>query len=142
MSIYSVGLRTTDTTINHAMVEIYTPSTLAIKVMEIGIAKTSTAAVALGLGRPQAQGVTPVAVAFQPEQNSGDPAAKTNASLSWATSPTVPLVYLRRVLLPGTAGAGVIWTFPRGLHLPASASLIIFNITAGEAMDVWIVIDE
>jgi hypothetical protein len=28
--IYSVGLRTTDTAINHAMVEIYTPATLAI----------------------------------------------------------------------------------------------------------------
>ena len=144
MSIYSLGLRTTDTTQSHALVEIYTPSTLSIKVMEVGIAKTATTAVALGWGRPAAQGATPVAVAFLPEQNSADPTAKTNASLSWATSPTSPTNFLRRVYLPGTAGAGVIWTFPRGCHLPVSASLVIFNNNAGvsEAMDVWIVIDE
>src|SRR5208337_3667168 len=140
--IYSVGLRTTDTAINHAMVEIYTPATLAIKVLEIGISIATGSACSIGLGRPQAQGITPVPAAFQAEQNVSNPAAKTMASLSWATSPTVPAVFLRRVNFPATAGSGVIWTFPRGLELPANSSLVLFNITATVGSDVWIVIDE
>jgi hypothetical protein len=140
--IYSVGLRTTDVTINHAMVEIYTPATLAIKVLEIGVSIATASACSIGLGRPQAQGITPVPVAFQPEQNASNPAAKTNASLSCGTSPTVPAVFLRRVNFPATSGSGVIWTFPRGLELPANSSLVLFNVTATVASDVWIVIDE
>jgi hypothetical protein len=143
MAIYSLGLRTTDVTQNHANVEIYTPSTLAIKIMEIGLAQVTATACIYGLGRPAAQGVTPVPVLFQAEQNSSDPAAKTNASLSWGTSPTQPTIFMRRVATPAAVGAGVIWTFPRGLQLPASSSIVIWNISNPTvACDVWIVIDE
>ncbi len=140
--IYSLGLRSTTTVINQAMLEIYTPATLAVKIMEIGIATASASACTIGLGRPQAQGITPVPVLFQAEQNVSNPAAKTSASLSWATSPTTPAIFLRRVNFPSVAGSGVIWTFPRGLELPASSSLVLFNITATPASDIWIVIDE
>jgi hypothetical protein len=140
--IYSVGIRTTNLTINQACVEIYTPATLAVKVLEIGVGVVTATSYTVGLGRPQAQGVTPVPVAFQPEQNASNPAAKTNASLSWGTSPTVPAVFLRRFITPATIGSGVIWTFPRGLELPANSSLVLWNITAAPACDVWIVIDE
>jgi hypothetical protein len=143
MSIYSLGVRTTNSTIAQACVEIYTPSTLAIRVMEIGICNVAATGWAVGLGRPAAQGITPVAAAFNPEQSTADPAAKTNVSLSWGTSPTAPTTYLRRAYFPATIGAGVVWTFPRGLYLPADASLVLFNITAGPTgCDVWIVIDE
>ena len=140
--IYSLGLRTTDVTINQAMVEIYTPATLAIRVLEIGISIASASACSIGLGRPAQQGITPVPVAFLAEQNASNPVAKTNASLSWGTSPTAPASYLRRVNFPSSAGSGVIWTFPRGLELPANSSLVLFNTTATVASDVWIVIDE
>jgi hypothetical protein len=142
MSLYSLGLETTDTTINHACLEIYTPATLAIKVMEIGFSQVTATACEFGLGRPAAQGITPVAVLFQAEQSTTDPAAKTNASLSWGTSPTAPTIYLRRVATPAAIGAGVIWTFPRGLYLPPSASLVIFNITASVGLNCWVIIDE
>jgi hypothetical protein len=142
MALYSVGLRTTNTTINQACVEIYTASTLAIKVLEIGLSQTVGTACEYGLGRPAAQGISPVAVAFQAEQSTTDPAAKTNASLSWGTSPTAPTVYMRRLATPATIGAGMIWTFPRGFYLPPTASLVIYNITGTVACDCWIVIDE
>jgi hypothetical protein len=140
--IYSLGLRTTDTTVNHSMVEIYTPSSLAIKVLEIGISLVTATGCSIGLGRPQAQGITPVPVIFQAEENAANPTAKTSASLSWATTPSIPAIFLRRAFIPATIGAGVIWTFPRGLELPASSSLVLFNITATPACDLWIVIDE
>jgi hypothetical protein len=142
MSIYALGLRTTDTTINEAAVEIYTPATLAVRIMEIGITQSVATACCWGLGRPAAQGLTPVPVLFLPEQNTADPAAKTSASLSWGTSPTAPTQYLRRAFTMAVAGSGVVWTFPRGLILPPSASLVIFNVTATVASDVYIVIDE
>jgi hypothetical protein len=142
MAIYSLGLKSTNTTINNALVEIYTPSTLAIKIMEIGIGQTVATACEYGLGRPANQGITPVPVAFQAEQSTTDPAAKTNASLSWGTSPTAPSIYMRRLATAASIGSGVIWTFPRGYVLPASASIVIFNITASVACDLWIVIDE
>lgn len=142
MSIYSLALRTTNVTAGQPNVEIYTPSTLAVKVMEIGFALTTATAGAYGLGRPSSQGITPVAAVFLPEQNSVDPTAKTNASLSWGTPPGVPAAYLRRVFVPATIGAGVIWTFPRGLYIPVSASLVLHNIVTPAVLDVWIVIDE
>ena len=142
MSIYSLGMRTTNVTINQAAVEIITAPTLAIKIMEIKMTLASGSTSVFGLGRPQAQGITPVPVYFMPEQNSSDPQSKTVASLSWATSPTVPGSFLDRVTLYGTLGAGMIWSFPRGLHVPASTSLVLWNITANGTLDLCIKIDE
>jgi hypothetical protein len=142
MAIYSLAVRTTNTTINQAAVELYTAATVAVKVYEIGISQVTGTSVAWGLGRPANQGVTPVAAVFQAEQSTADPAAKTNLSLSWGTSPTAPAVYLRKAYTLNQIGAGIIWTFPRGLYVPVSASLVVFNITASVASDIWFVIDE
>jgi hypothetical protein len=142
MATYSVAVRSTNITINNAVCEIYTPATLGIRVMEVGICQLAAAVVAYGLGRPAAVGVTPGTTSlFQAEQSTIDPAAKTNIALSWGTSPTAPLVYLRRCNT-ALAASGAIWTFPRGLYVPPSSSLVIFNITAGSAADIWFVIDE
>jgi len=142
MAIYSIGVRSVNANITQAFVEIYTPATLGIRVMEIGICQLAAAVVAIGLGRPAAQGLIPATTSlFQAEQSTSDPAAKTTLALSWGTSPTVPVVFLRRVNT-ALAASGVIWTFPRGLYLPPSASLVLWNITAGSAADVWFVIDE
>jgi hypothetical protein len=37
---------------------------------------------------------------------------------------------------------GIVWTFPRGLVIPISSSLVIWNITTTVACDVNCVIDE
>lgn len=141
MAIYSLAQRTTNTTISNANVEIRTASTNRPKLMEHGFAQVTGTASSYGLGRPAAIGVTPVNVAFLPE-DAGEPTAITNASLSWGTSPTAPTNYFRRINTPATIGAGVIWTFPRGLPIVVSSSLVNFNITATVALDTWSVVDE
>ncbi len=141
MAIYSLAQRTTNLTITQACWELRTSATDKARVLEIGFVLNVATAVSIGLGRPQAQGATPVNVLFQAEDFS-DPASTVNASLSWATSPTVPLQFFRRTSLPATVGAGIVWTFPRGLIVPVSASLVIWNITTNVAADVWAVIDE
>lgn len=141
MAIYSLAQRTTTfTATTTANVEWRTPATVRPKVLEVSYVQLTAIASQIGLGRPQAIGVTPVNVLFQAD-DPGDPASTMNGSLSWATSPTVPLIYHRR--WNGTlASVGVVWTFPRGLVIPISSSLVIWNIATTVAADVNCVIDE
>jgi hypothetical protein len=141
MAISSLALRTTNLTITQACWEARTPATVRPKVLEISIIQATGTAQSLGLGRPQAQGVTPVNVLFQAD-DPGDPASVMNASLSWATSPTVPLIFHRRWNSAATIGVGIVWTFPRGLVMPVSASMVVWNITAAVAADINCALDE
>jgi hypothetical protein len=50
----------------------------------------------------------------------------------------VPTAFLRRVSLPATIGAGIVWQFPQGLIIPVSSSLVVWNITAVSVADIWI----
>jgi len=141
MAIYSLAQRTTNFTAAQACVEWRTPSTVRPKVLEVSFITATGTAQSIGLGRPAAIGVTPVNVAFQPD-DPGDVASTMNGSLSWATSPTAPTIYHRRWNGAATIGVGVVWTFPRGLVIPISSSLVIFNITTTVAADVNCAIDE
>lgn len=141
MAISSLAQRTTTfTATTTANIEWRTPATVRAKVLEISFIQLTALASQIGVGRPQAIGITPVNVPFQKDDPS-DPASVMNGSLSWATSPTVPLIYHRR--WNGTlASVGVVWTFPRGLVIPISFSLVIWNIATTVASDVNCVLDE
>lgn len=141
MAISSLAQRTTNFTQTQASVEWRTPATVRPKVLEVSIMQATGTAQSLGLGRPQAIGVTPVNVLFQPD-DPNDPASVMNGSLSWATSPTVPLIFHRRWNSAATIGVGVVFTFPRGLIIPVSSSLVIWNVTTAVACDVNCVLDE
>lgn len=141
MSISSLAQRTTNFTITQASWELRTAAGARAKLLELSIIQATGTAQSLGLGRPQAQGVTPVNVLFQAD-DPADPASITNASLSWGTSPTVPLIFHRRWNSAATIGVGIVWTFPRGLVIAVSSSLVIWNITTAVACDVSAIIDE
>ena len=95
-----------------------------------------------GLGRPAAMGITPTTPVTLLAEDTGDPVATVKTALAWATKPTVPTAFLRRVSLPATIGAGMIWTFPFGLIIPISFSIVVWNITAVSLADIWVVVDE
>ena len=141
MSISSLALRTTNLTITQAQWELRTAAAGRPRVLELSMIQATATAQSIGLGRPQAIGLTPVNVLFQTD-DPGDPASAQNASLSWGTSPTVPLIFHRRWNSAGTIGVGIVWTFPRGLVIPVSFSIVIWNITAGIASDVNCALDE
>lgn len=152
MAIYSLSQRTTNTTIANPCWEIRSAAGNKPKVLEIGISINAATASVYGLGRPAAIGVTPTSPqTFVDESDGGSgataaPTGNTTAAVAWGTPPTVPANFLRRVSTPATIGAGVIWTFPRGLGIPNQSgtvgSLVIWNITATSAADVWAVVDE
>ena len=146
MSTYSLSVRTSNATISQACWEIYTPSTLGIKIFEIGISTVTAQTMILGLAKPLAAGVGQTTPAnFIPEQDSNLPTSKTLSAVAWGTSaPTIATAgFLRRVSIVSAIGAGIIWTFPRGLYVPPSTSMCIHNISASTGfLDCWAVIDE
>lgn len=142
MSIGSIGVRTTNGTVTQAAAEIRTTAAVSPKVLELSYIQSAGVAQSIGLGRPQALGVTPGTISTFLRDVSTDPVCVTTMNLSWGTSPTVPLVFLRRWNSAATIGVGIIWTFPRGLSIPVSGSLVVWNITAGQLSDLNVVLDE
>lgn len=141
MAISSAGARTTNFTIAQSCYELRTPASVRARLLELSIVSATATVQSLGLGRPGAIGVTPVNVLFQTD-DPGDPASVLNYSLSWATSPTAPTIYHRRWNGAATIGVGVVWTFPAGLVIPISSSIVVHNISASIANDVSAVCDE
>jgi hypothetical protein len=144
MAIYSQGQITTVVTTTVPSYDIKASAVNSPKLMEFGINLGAATASTYGLGRPANDGsvaqTTPVL--FQAE-NPADPAAQTGTAVAWGTAPTVPAVFLRRCYLPATIGSGIIWTFPRGLTLPVSKGVVLWNIAASSAATaLWAVIDE
>lgn len=144
MALYSISQRTTVTTIAAAAWELRSTATNKPKVMEIGITLAAATASVYGIGRPAAIGVTPTTPLTALDEGDGNgPVGLTTCAVAWGTGPTVPANFLRRVSLPATLGAGVILTFPRGLGLPISGSIVAWNITTNSAAtDFWAVVDE
>lgn len=144
MAIYSISQRTTVTTIAAAAWELRSTSTNKPKVMELGISLAAATASVYGVGRPAAIGVTPTSPITALDEGDGNgPTGLTTCAVAWGTGPTVPANFFRRASLPATIGAGIIFTFPRGLGLPVSGSIVMWNITANSAAtDFWAVVDE
>lgn len=142
MSIGSIGVRTSNLTITQASLEMRTTAAVKARLLELSMIQVTGTAQSLGLGRPQALGVTPGTTSTFQRDDSGDPVCVTTTALTWGTSPTVPLVFHRRWNSAATIGVGVVWTFPRGLAIPVSSSLVVWNITTALACDINAAIDE
>lgn len=142
MAIGSIGVRTSNLTITQASLQIYTTAAVRCTILELAIIQVTGTAQSLGFGRPQALAVTPGTLATFIRDEPGSPVCVTQTSLTFGTSPTVPLVFARRWNSAATIGVGIIWTFPRGFIIPVSAGAVIWNITTALACDVNCAIDE
>ena len=142
MAIGSIGVRTSNLTITQASAEIRTTAAVRATILEMSLIQATATAQSLGFGRPQALGVTPGTTSTFIRDEPGAPVCVTTMNLTWATSPTVPLVFARRWNSAATVGVGIIWTFPRGFVVPVSASVVIWNITTALACDYNVVLDE
>lgn len=143
MAIASAAVRTSNGTTNNANTEIIGSANQAFKAMEVGLSMNVGTASVYGMGVPAAIGntpTTPAAFTFEDGGNTSTPA--TTSALAWGTSPTNPTVYSRRVSLPATIGAGIVWTFPRGFAVLKAKTLTTSNIGTTQVCDVWWVIDE
>ena len=142
MSLASIANRTSNVTIANANTELRTTAGVKCRVLEFSLIQLTGTASSYGFGRPAAQGVTPGTISTFQRDDSADPACVTTTNLTWGTSPTAPTNYHRRTNTAATIGVGIVWTFPRGIIVPVSASLVCFNITASVALDQNWAIDE
>jgi hypothetical protein len=142
MAIYSLSLNTTVTTTGAAAMDLKASAANAPKIMEVGISLGAATASTYALGR-SANVPTQTSPVLLQAEDPGDPAAVSGCAVAWSVAPTVPAQFFRRIGLPATIGAGVIWTFPRGLKLAISASMLIWNLATNSAsMNAWWVADE
>lgn len=143
MALYSMSQRTSSGTAATAAWEVRSASGDKPKIMEIGISQNAGTAGVYGLGRPAAIGITPTSPqTFIDEQDGNGPTGQTTSAVAWGTGPTVPANFFRRLSCPATIGAGVIWTFPRGIGIAVSSSIVIWVIATAPVCDVWAVADE
>jgi len=142
MSLYSLSLNTTVTTTGAAAMDAKAASTNRPAIMEVSINLGAATASTYGLGRAGNTPTQTSPVLVQAE-DPGDPAGVTGMAVAWSVAPTIPSQFFRRIALPNTIGSGIIWTFPRGLILAASASMLIWNLATNSAnTNVHWVVDE
>jgi hypothetical protein len=123
---FSLGVRTSSGTDAAAAWEIRTGATPGrAKIMEIGIFLAAATASVFGIGRPAAIGDTPT----------------VQSALAWGTGPTVPAAFLRRISLPATIGTGVIFSWPQGLTIPVSSSIVLWNLGTNAVVDAYAVVE-
>lgn len=113
------------------------------RLLELKIFLASAVASVIGLGQPAAIGVTPTTpVDFSTDDpNDVLAAGVVQSALAWATGPTVPANFDERISIAGTIGNGAIFTFPQGLVIPVSSSLVLWNITANGVFDAQAVLE-
>ncbi len=141
---YTLGVRTSDGTIAAAAWEIRTGATPGrARLLELGLFLVAATASVIGLGRPAAIGLVPTGPAdFVPEDpNDVIASGVIQSAVAWGTGPTVPASYIRRISLPAAIGQGVIWTFPEGIVIPISSSIVLWNISAASVLDAYAVLD-
>lgn len=143
MAIYSLAQRTTVTTIAAASWAALSPATNEAALMELGYFNGAATACVVGIGRSANTPTLTGGVAFLPEDE-GRPAGVTQSAVAFGTAPTVPTQFFRRFSLAALIGAAAVFTFPRGVVLPAAgAAIVCWNITATSAVvDIHAVVDE
>jgi len=143
MAIYSSSSITTVVTTTVPSWDVKAAATNEPAIMEIGTVNGAATACTYGYGR-SANTPTQTAPVLLQAEDEGRPVALTGTAVEWSVAPTVPTVFFRRSFIPATIGAGIIWTFPRGLTLAAAgASLVQWNIAASSASTaVHVVADE
>ena len=138
-----LAVRTSSGTAATAAWEIIAGSTPGnAKLIELGIFLSAATSSVYGLGRPGAIGITPTTPVdfLQEDPNNLLASGVVRSAIAWQTGPTVPTNFMRRLSLPASIGAGVIWTFPEGIVIPASGSLVLWNIGTNSIVDAYAVV--
>lgn len=148
--LYTIGVRTSTTTANTPALEVRTTSVAKPRIMELGFehASGSTGSVTYGLGRAAAVGITPNSPTLAQDETDGNgPPALTKVATAWGTAPTIPANFFRRcTVVNSTVGVGYIWSFPMGLGMSISSSVVLWIIATSTGspvqLDTWCVVDE
>lgn len=142
MARYALALAPTAVGAGLAAFDIATAATDRVSVLEIGVFVQTAVALDVSIARTTAVGTrtTPTTMAAE----GPDPAGTASMATAWSVAPTISATDLRRAMLPGNIGAGIIWTWAPGqFYIPVSSSIVVVNRGAlGPALRVYAVVEE
>ena len=142
MAIYSLAITTNSWTLNRPILEIRTTATDRARLLEIGLSGGSYGARFTALGRPGNIGVGPSSPVTALAENPSDPAGTVTCAINWTTEPSRPPYFFRSFNAADDASFNAFWSFPKGLVIPVSSSLVLWNFSATSGLYVWIVVEE
>lgn len=138
----SIGRRTSDGTSGAAALELIAGAR-GCWIKELTIFLAAATASTYGLGRPAATGITPTTPVTSLLEGAGDDSPTVKTALAWATGPTVPAQFFRRISFPATIGSSHLpWLFANGLWIPPNTSVVLWNLAANGVIDALIVTEE
>ena len=112
------------------------------KVHEIGITLVTATASSFGVSRMPGGLTNPVTEDFLLEDPNDVLDSGVIMSITdWDSASSTSLNYFRRVSLPATIGAGIIWSFPQGIVMTAGSHLAIWNISSVSIADMYAVVE-
>jgi hypothetical protein len=130
MARYSIGFAKTTGAAAGLLAQLRTGTARDLRIFELGIFTTTAVAGEVGLIRPSAVGATFTSTATGSPEDPSSAAGVAVVDTVAGTAPTIGTNYMRRIQLPATIGAGVIWTFPTGLVVPTSGSIALWQLSA------------
>lgn len=130
MARYGIGVTKTTGAAAGLLVQLRAGAGRDLRVFEIGVFATTAVAGEVGLIRPSAVGATFTSSGVGAAEDNAAGAGVAVVDTAATTAPTIGTNYMRRIQLPASVGAGVIWTFPIGINIPVSGSLALWQISA------------
>jgi hypothetical protein len=130
--LYEAGVTKTTAAAAGPIVTLLAGAASRPDIREIGIFVSSAVAATIGIGRPAAVGAGAATGTLGQATDQADPVSTCTLTTSFATTqPTAPTNFMRRMGLPGTIGAGIVWVWePQAFNIPASGNLVIWQISA------------
>src|SRR5690349_21364756 len=131
MARYNIGFSKAALSAAGLIAQLRAGSGRDLRIFEIGLFANTAVNAEVGLIRPTAVGATFTSTSVGAALDNASAAGVAVVDTAATTAPTIGTNYMRRIQLPATIGAGVIWTFPLGINVPVSTSIALWQITAG-----------
>lgn len=143
--LYDCSMRTSVVASGGALIQLVPPvgavaTGRVVRLREVAISNTTATAFGIGIGIATAAAVTPATAGTVMRRNVGlDPAAISLVWTTFATTPTAPTGFHKRLWIP--ASSLVIYSFPEGeeLLVPPSGTPLpfcVFNTGTGQVADI------
>ena len=139
--IYEAAGLTTVTTSGAATLGVVASATDDILIYELGVFLNAATASIFGLYRATVAGTASTTLTPSPAVN-GAAAATGRVATAWSVQPTLAPVPHRTIGLPGAIGNGIVWTWQKGLHVPAAGAVILKNEAVTSAARFYVSYEE
>ncbi len=142
MSVYAATLSSPGIAALGAIADVETisGSTSILEVCVCGTGVGITPAIPIALGIPTNVPSALYKIPFISEALDANPPSGAGIGMVWGVAPAAPTSFYRRAFLK-SLGAFLIWTFPRGILIPAAASCALWqtstNGAAATPLSTW-----